>query len=40
MITPADILPVISSDAGDTSFKRSTQTFGGTGKPNDSDDDK
>ena len=40
MITPADILPVISGDLGDTSFSRSTQTFNGTGKPIDSDSDK
>ena len=40
MINPADILPVISSDAGDTSFTQSTQTFNGSGKPTDSDRDK
>jgi hypothetical protein len=38
MITPADIVQVVS---GDSSFKTSTQTFNNsTGKPNDGDQDK
>ena len=40
MITPADILPVVSGDDGDTGLNAfSTQTFNSSGKPIDSDQD-